>query len=231
MLDFFKKVLRIRKVLLGRDFYQIRQAKINHITFGNRFADWTFCPDKIHQDSVVYSFGVGGDISFDAELIKHYNLQIFAFDPAPESIRWIKDQVLPENFHFYPFGLANKDGSLEFMAPDHPGYSSLRITGSETVNNQSLTLEVRKLSTILNEFGHRKIDILKMDIEGAEYLVIDDIASAPARIDQVLIEFHHRFEQYNVNDTRTAIKKLNQAGYFIFNVSQTGEEYSFIKLK
>jgi len=228
---FFRKILRIRKVLLGRDFFQSRQVKKDHITFGNRFAEWTFFPDKINMDSIVYSFGVGQDISFETELIKHYNLQIYAFDPAPESIRWLQGQQLPDNFQFYPFGLANKDGFVSFMIPDNPKLSSLRITDSESVDNKTLTLEVRKLSTILNVLGNSKIDILKMDIEGAEYLVIDDIVAASVEINQLLIEFHHRFGRYDIYDTKKAIEKLNQAGYFIFHVSQTGEEYSFIKLK
>ena len=49
------------------------------------------------------------------------------------------------------------------------------------------------LSTILEKLGHNRIDILKMDIEGAEYEVIEDIISSTVPIQQVLIEFHHRF--------------------------------------
>ena len=41
-----------------------------------------------------------------------------------------------------------------------------------------------------------RIDILKMDIEGAEYDVIDDIINSPVPIAQVLIEFHHRFPNH-----------------------------------
>jgi len=229
MLDFLAKALRIRKVLSGRDFYQSRQVKKDILTFGNRFADWTFCPAMLSRNSLVYSFGVGRDISFDLGLINHFNLQVYAFDPSPDSIQWIKNQNLPDIFHFYPFGLANRDGTAEFLVPDNPKFSSLSITESEPKSNKTISLKVNKLSTILNELKHSKIDLLKMDIEGAEYLVLDDILETPVEIDQLLIEFHHRFGKYNIHDTKRAINKLNQAGYFIFHVSQTGEEFSFIK--
>ena len=68
-----------------------------------------------------------------------------------------------------------------------------------------------------------------MDIEGAEYDVINDIVTAPVPIMQVLIEFHHRFKNIGVKETRKAIAGLNDAGYRIFNVSSSGEEISFIK--
>jgi hypothetical protein len=48
-------------------------------------------------------------------------------------------------------------------------------------------------------------------------------------VDQVLIEFHHRWPELGVEKTRTAIRQLNDAGYRIFHVSPSGEEYSFLK--
>jgi FkbM family methyltransferase len=56
-------------------------------------------------------------------------------------------------------------------------------------------LEVRRLQTIFQSLGHKHVDVLKMDIEGSEYEVIDDLCDLHLRIDQVLVEFHHRFER------------------------------------
>jgi hypothetical protein len=69
-----------------------------------------------------------------------------------------------------------------------------------------------------------------MDIEGAEYEVIEDILSSHVPISQVLIEFHHRFSDIGIGKTRSAVSRLNEAGYRIFNVSASGEEISFIKV-
>jgi FkbM family methyltransferase len=173
---------------------------------------------------------VGVDISFDLELIKNFQLHVYAFDPSPQSIEWLKSQRVPDNFHFYPYGLADTDGVIKFVQPDHTDFGSLRITDSGSTLHNTLALEVHKLDTILRFLGHSRIDILKMDIEGAEYSVIDDIVTVPVKIDQLLIEFHHRFIQHNIRDTKKAVNKLNQSGYFIFNVSPIGEEFSFIRL-
>jgi FkbM family methyltransferase len=201
------------------------------MTYGNRFAEWTFCPDHLHEQSVVYSFGVGEDISFDLELIRHFRLHVHAFDPSPRSIQWIGQQKIESEFHFYPYGLACNDGHVSFQEPDEPGIHSLRLNRflqEQGTARNTMELPVQRLRTIMQELGHTKIDLLKMDIEGAEYEVIEDIISSAVPITQLLIEFHHRFAHMGTGKTRRAIYALNQAGYRIFHVSPSGEEISFI---
>lgn len=77
--------------------------------------------------------------------------------------------------------------------------------------------------------GHNQIDILKMDIEGAEYEVIQYLVENKVSINQILIEFHHRFDNIGVEKTKAAIKALAILGYKIFDVSASGEEFSFIR--
>jgi len=149
-----------------------------------------------------------------------------------ETIAWIEEQDLPGEFHFHPYGLAGRDGEISFAEPAEPGIHSLFAMNSEGGTAEGLkqhVLPVQRLATILKTLGHSKIDILKMDIEGAEYEVIDDIIALPEPVPQVLIEFHHRFPHIGTKRTRQAISKLNRAGYRIFHVSATGEEYSFMK--
>lgn len=233
MNDLLTKALRGRKVLVGRDFYQFSQVRRKRTNYGNRFADWTFCPDQIDENSVIYSFGVGEDVSFDLELIKHYKLKVYGFDPSPRSIEWVKKQKLDEKFIFYPYGLAAKDGSISFSEPAESNIHSLKITETAEGTAGDLKthqLPVHRLQTVVEMLGHDHINILKMDIEGAEYEVIDDIINSPVPISQVLIEFHHRFPYIGIGKTRKAISQLNAAGYKIFNVSASGEEISFIKV-
>ena len=231
MKDIVTKVLRGRKVFLGRDFYQGRQIRRSRMDYGNRFANWTFCPDLIDENALVYSFGVGADVSFDLELIKNFKLHVYAFDPSPGSIEWVEKQQLPEEFHFYPYGLAAYDGNIQFAEPHETGVHSLRMIhadGDSIGETKIHELPVHRLSTLMQKLGHSRIDILKMDIEGAEYKVVEDILEADFEISQILIEFHHRFSNMGIEKTRQSIRKLNSAGYKIFNVSASGEEISFI---
>lgn len=220
--------LRIRKVILGKDFYLHKELRLPTYTLGNPRANWTFFPDPINTNSIVYSFGVGEDISFEASIINLFKLHVYAFDPTPHATNWINAQKLSSNFHFYPYGISSKDGDVEFYPPNQDGKGSHSYIKG-VYNYDSIKLPVRRLKSIMHSLGHNKLDILKMDIEGAEYEVIDDLIHEEIFPDQILVEFHHRFKQLGIEKTKRSIKLLREAGYRIFYVSPTGEEISFIR--
>lgn len=73
-----------------------------------------------------------------------------------------------------------------------------------------------------------RIDILKMDIEGAEYDVIDNLIDSALRPKMLLIEFHHRFKGIGKQKTYSSIEKLRQNDYLIASISVTGREFCLI---
>jgi hypothetical protein len=79
--------------------------------------------------------------------------------------------------------------------------------------------------------GDSRDVFLKLDIEGAEYDVIDDMLSSGIRPRQVLIEFHHRFPNVGVAKTTKAIQKLRDAGYGLCSVSSSSEEFGFLRVR
>ena len=82
------------------------------------------------------------------------------------------------------------------------------------------------------ELGHDRIDLLKMDIEGAEYAVIDNLLREGVDVRQLLVEFHHHdhhTDGMSAKRTKKAVQKLNRAGFKIFHVTPRGEEYSFVR--
>jgi hypothetical protein len=75
---------------------------------------------------------------------------------------------------------------------------------------------------------HAKIDMLKMDIEGAEDKVIDSIVQTTIRPEQFLVEFHHGFYGIGRDDVRRSVQKMSDMGYRIYWVSDRGLEYAFV---
>jgi hypothetical protein len=129
-----------------------------------------------------------------------------------------------------PIGLAAYDGEAIFNLPNNDNYVSGSIFENQENNKNKIIVNVKRLQTIMQMLKHERIDILKLDIEGAEYKAIDDILQSNIDISQILMEIHHRFDNFNVSDTINLFNKLNTAGYKIFYISPTGEEYSFIKI-
>ena len=202
------------------------QARCTVLTLGAKRAQWTICPDMITAESIIYSVGVGSDISFDLELIRRFGVRVYAFDPTPRSIAWVESQNLPQEFVFYGFGIGNFDGLMTFHPPDNPSFVSYSAVHA-TREDDGVRAPVHRLSAIMSILGHQKIDLLKMDIEGAEYDVIDDLIDSRLQVQQILVEFHHGWPEIGIEKTKNAINRLNQSGYMISHVSETGEEYSF----
>lgn len=198
------------------------------VRHGSEYGGWWICPNGISADSVVYSFGIGTDISFDLSLIETYGLTVNAFDPTPASIAWLKAQQLPRQFKWQELGIAAYDGRARFFPPANPEHVSHSVVPPAGADRQGIEVDVRQLSTITGSLGHDRVDVLKLDIEGAEYEVLDDILTGGVRPRQLLVEFHHRVSGIGVERTRQAVARLKAAGYRIFSVSDTGEEYGFI---
>ncbi len=222
---------RFLKILLSKDIPTWPQVDRSKIKFGQPEYDWTFSPLNIGKESIVYSFGIGRDISFDLALIENFGVKVFAFDPTPKSIAWLRSQKLPSGFKYFPIGLSDQDRLADFYEIDGEqsvSYSEVKLDAQ--VKTQSpVALRVCRFSTICEMLRHDRVDILKLDIEGSEYGVIPDVLASKIEIGQILVEFHHRHNRIRVAKTREMIKLMNQQGYLIFDVSPNGYEYSFIK--
>ena len=226
----YKKAKRFLKQLVGQDIRfkaQVKQANTL------RFGDWCIEPTGLNEDSVIYSLGVGEDIEFDVGMMDKYGVNIHAFDPTPNTIKWVESKELSDKFIFHPYGISNIDEKIKiFPRVNKRGKKSntmFSVVEEDNVKNHGIEVQMHTLKTIMQELGHTKIDILKMDIEASEYSVIADIVNTEIEVDQILVEFHHRFKSISNNMTLEAIDMLNRKGYKIFFISELGREYSFIK--
>ena len=95
------------------------------------------------------------------------------------------------------------------------------------VNKEVIKAPVKNLETVASELNHTKIDLLKMDIEGGEYEVIEDLSQSRININQILIEFHHMYKDIPISKTVDAIGILKSLGFELFNISQRTYEFSF----
>jgi len=196
---------------------------------GSDYGGWGIDLSLVDKGSVVYAVGVGEDISFDLGLIDAAGCAVDAFDPTPIAVNWVAGQQLPTKFRFHALGLGGEDGEVEFQIPPIDGWHSYSLTAaSDAEQSGTVACPIRRLATIMQQFGHTRVDVLKMDIEGFEYRVIDDIIASAIRPRQLLIEFHHLLYAHTSEETIAAVQRLRDYGYRISWVSDGGREYAFV---
>ncbi len=224
-----RKLKKLFLTLSGKYGHLQKGISCKSSWYGNNYGGFYVCPDIISEHSIIYSFGIGEDISFDQAIIKNHGCNVFAFDPTPKSIAWLHQQKLPEKFLFHEYGIGEKDAIVDFYLPKNPNYvSGSSILQNNIDTNEKIKVPLKSIESIINELGHKQIDVLKIDVEGSEYAIIDSLLNSGTRINQILIEFHDRFFENGRLMTMSAIEKLNKNGFEIFAVSDTFEEVSFI---
>ncbi len=205
----------------------LRKLKEVGSNYGGYFLDLSIIP----RNPVIYSLGVGKDISFDLSIIAQYGFTIHAFDPTPGVKTWLESESLPEQFRFHAAGIADFDGEADFHLPPRPDFISHSLVGARQFSEDSVRLPVMTLATAMHALGHERIDVLKMDIEGAEYGVFADLIQRKIHVGQVLVEFHHRFSSTGIDKTKSVISALNEYGLEICYICPRMEVFTFVSVR
>ncbi|CAL8112371.1 unnamed protein product [Orchesella dallaii] len=152
----------------------------------------------------LFSFGVKGNSFFEAEVLAKTCCNIYAYDPSDTKIG---KPILPSN--------------------PRVKFQQLAV-GKEDVNY------TKKFKTMMEENGYEWVDVVKMDIEGWEYTVLESVMEDFDKIPigMLLVEFHAD-EVGKILDT---FDKLERKGMRLFHAEinpyfpNYACEYSFINV-
>lgn len=147
------------------------------------------------------------------------NAKIIAFEPGAETFKFLEDNVQENSLTdivLHNVALSDVDGELDFYTDaDMATSQGASFTKHLESKNRSLaktTVQARRLSGYLPKEG--MIDILKLDIEGAEGQVIKELFDSAnlSRFNTVFMEYHYD----GVNTTYplgTILSHLEQSGF------------------
>ncbi|WP_159050045.1 FkbM family methyltransferase [Streptomyces sp. MMG1533] len=178
--------------------------------FGSAYGGWWVPTDLIGEDSVVYAAGVGEDVSFDLALIRRFGCEVWAMDPTPRSVAFAGGVTEPR-WHFLPFGLWKEDAVLHFHPPADPAHVSHSATEVRG-HGPGFDAQCHTLTTFMRKLGHQRVDLLKMDIEGAEEPVLDRILAEGTLPRVLCIEFDTPQSPWAL---RRRLRRLEDAGYVV----------------
>lgn len=208
---------------------------------GNEYALAKKSVEKSNLDSfVVFSAGIFDDIEFEKFMIEKYDATVYSFDPTPFSKDFINEQiksgVVNKNKLIHTMcGVESYDGIAEFnVASDSDGgvgSSAIeRFDENGKYYPRKIKVNMSTVKTLLKKKNVDHIDCMKLDIEGSEFAVIDDIfkSSNPIKIPNVIIEFHERFFEDGSTKMERAFKVMRDAGYLHVWTSKLGIECLFV---
>jgi FkbM family methyltransferase len=142
---------------------------------------------------------------------------------------WLQTQDVPPQLHFRAVGIAGHDGDETFYLPPRSDWISHSLVRASQYSPESVALPVVRLSEAMRREGHRRVDVLKMDIEGGEYTVIEEIVRQRIPITQLLVEFHHRLSTVGTQKTREALALLESCGMKISYVCPRKEVFTLVR--
>ncbi len=224
------------RFLLIYFFEQKNLNKLNNYSFkklGNYFLDVS----RIKKNKpLLYSGGVGENISFDEEFIIETNGHARLFDPTPASCDFMKDKI-SENLTFYPYALYKENKRMKIYYDRFNQVRSNSISNFLNFNELDFYYcETFNIPTLLKKFNDTEIDVLKLDIEGVSIEVIENCLNNNICPDQIIVAIEVPMNYINFikfyRNLKTFIKKLNKK-YDLINLRNRsrGVEMEILCLK
>ena len=142
-------------------------------------------------DSVVFDVG-GYQGDFAAQMRQRYGCQVHLFEPVARFHRHCVERFAADPAVFcHPFGLGDKEEELEMRDDSDASGAFNPASAGKPVEK----VRVRPFSTVFAESGVRRIDLLKVNIEGGEFALLDHLIASGLINDVVhlQVQFHDFF--------------------------------------
>ena len=165
----------------------IRLGTTDVAAFEHVFVDQEYRLALHQQPNVIVDAGANVGMSAIYFTLRYPVARVFAIEPELSNF-----EILSKNAKLYPrivpihAGLWNHDDGVEIQDQGEGHWSKQVANGARTIPSMTLP-------TLLNRYGLERVDLLKIDIEGAECELFQDAEVWIGRIGAICIELHDRF--------------------------------------
>ena len=155
-------------------------------------------------------FDVGANAGFESLVASTKCAEVFAFEPLPSNLQRIRRNIEInglKNVTVIEKAVGDREGSATLYVPesDNSGLASLnQMAGAKAIDVPVITLD-----RFVRELGLKRVDVMKIDIEGAEVMAFEgakELLSAAKAPDVI----------FGAHPGSDAAKWLESAGYTIY---------------
>ena len=145
----------------------------------HRQTAWSTLPARMQRSDLTWRWRGGGVLCMRS---------ILRWSSWGCTALWLQRRAANVSFHPSPWGLHGRDQA-------YPPGSALPWSLPGFVGGHQSTFRLRDVGAIMRDLGHERVDVLKLDIEGAEWAVLKALLATPkllsgGAVRQLLIELH-----------------------------------------
>lgn len=152
--------------------------------------------------------------------------RITAFEPDPLSFGKLKCNLNKNNINnvnIVQKGLWKNERKIDFRTDGADGSHLSQFPAENEVNRSSVDV------TTLDGYIDGRVDMLKLDIEGAEYEVLKSISSKLSKVHNIFIEYHsYPGREQNIG---SILEILKSSGFRLHLISEISSDCPFIHRK
>jgi FkbM family methyltransferase len=164
----------------------------------------------------------GGNIGLATLFFKQQypDSRIIAFEPNPDSFALFQKNLEQNGIsgvELHNAALGSDEGTISlFLSTDMPGAdigaSAIKAHVEYFHSEKGETVEIQVPSVRLSRFVGDGLDLLKLDVEGSEARVIDELGDFLGRVKNVIMEYHYHFT-YPDNPLSTITARMENASH------------------
>ena len=220
-------------IFLGKPFIGVKWLELRRdnlkVGVGSKMEAWsvketlidrfyTKLGTKIESDWVVVDIGAAiGEFTIEAAL-QLTDGMVHAFEPNPGSINILRQNMRANNLKHvetYNLGVWSESGEIPLHFLNNEPLQAVSGTGQadniEAVKETSIP--VITLEQVVEEKVGKKIDLMKLDCEGAEYeILLNQDPKFFKKINRIIMEYHDLDEKRNF---RVLTKYFEELGYHV----------------
>jgi FkbM family methyltransferase len=192
---YFGVKLKIKKELITLNLIGLRISSFGYFNLLYQIKE-IFLLDEYQisttkKSPVIIDCGANIGLSILYFKKKYPNSKIIAFEPNPNVFTILRanlEQNHIQGVELYNYCLSDSEGEIEFYINENFGTMEGSVF-EERGGSKKLKVKAVRLSTYIKE----EVDLVKMDIEGAEIKVLDDLKRNDKLnfVNTYLIEYHH----------------------------------------
>ncbi len=157
------------------------------------------------QNKPLTIIDVGANIGLFAIYMKCLNPEnvIYCFEPSPGTLNLLKKNVGSiKGISIYPYGLFSSEGIAKmYLNNENTGENSIKATPTDVSDiKKTINIPLKESNSEFDKLNITELNVLKIDTEGCEVDILENIRHRLDAIDYILLEYHSEKDRRTIDN-------------------------------